>query len=71
MKEGTKKAKILEYMKSHYYITSMDAFTLFNETRLAAVVFELRKEGYSIRTDKETTKDGTPYAKYHLILPFE
>ena len=62
----TKKQKVYNFMKTHEFITSMDAFRLFNETRLAAVVWDLRKHGVLIRTEKVRTKDSTPYARYYL-----
>ncbi len=57
--------QVLEYLKEHGSITSMDAIVEFGCTRLAAKVFELRKQGYNIETIKEKGKRGY-YARYKL-----
>ena len=44
------KPRIINYMKLHGGITSMDAFKDLGETRLSARIFELRKLGYDIST---------------------
>lgn len=43
---------VLEYLKTHTGITSLDAFELFGITRLAAVIFDLRKTNYIVSVDK-------------------
>lgn len=64
-----KKTKI-EKVKEHLYkkgaITSMEAFRLYNATRLSAIVFCLRRKGMNIITETIHTKDGF-YGKYILI----
>lgn len=66
MKE-TKIKKVLEYLKSGNTITSMEAFRLFNVTRLSAIIFCLRKRGYTIASHAEYTADGARYARYELM----
>lgn len=44
------KLRIIDYMKLHKGITSMDAFTDLGITRLSARIKELRESGYSIDT---------------------
>lgn len=44
------KPRIIDYMKSHKSITSMDAFTDLGITRLSARIKELRESGYNIST---------------------
>lgn len=39
---------ILEYLETHEGISSMTAWEVFHITRLAAVIFKLRKMGYNI-----------------------
>lgn len=60
-------AEILKYLKKHKSITSMQAFEQFGVTRLAAIIFNLRKE-YDIDTlmMETTTRYGETcqYAKY-------
>lgn len=49
----------------------MEAFAKYGATRLSAIVFNLRKEGYLIKTTKVTRKnsDGNVcnYAEYSLM----
>lgn len=44
-------AEVLRYLKAGGRVTSMEAFTLWGITRLAARVFELRGRGEPIRSD--------------------
>lgn len=60
---------IVDYLKKNGSITSMEAWSNFHATRLAAVIFKLRALGYNIETE---TCDGIneygsyTYAKYIL-----
>lgn len=67
----TQQMKVLEYLKAGHTITNMDAFRLFNATRLSDIIFNLRRKGYDIATLKEKTKDGTVYARYELLTTEE
>lgn len=67
----TKSSEVLKHLKVKGSITSLEAFELYGATRLSAIIFELRKKGYNIKT-----KDGTcidryghrcNFAKYVLI----
>ena len=64
------KFRVLEHLKTHDGITSMEAFEKYGITRLAAVVFDLRELGHDIRTlDMEGQNrygEATRYAKYVL-----
>lgn len=71
MRQETKVMKVLEYLKAGHTITSMDAFRMFNATRLSDVIFKLRRKGYDIATLKEKTADGTVYARYELLTSEE
>ena len=51
-------------MRMNDGITSMDAFRL-GCTRLAARISDLRNDGYSIRSERET-KNKKTYVRYHL-----
>ena len=46
----TQKQMILEHLRKHKTLTSMEAFEQYGATRLAAVIFDLRKAGYDIDT---------------------
>jgi len=66
-----KKKKKTELVKQHLLkkksITSWDAITLYQETRLAAKIFNLRKSGWDIVTKDMVDKEGNRFAKYILI----
>ena len=55
-----KTKKVLEYLQTNGSITTLDAFLKFRATRLSAIIFNLRKYGYSIVSvpEKYTTEDG-------------
>lgn len=56
---------VLNYMRTHDYITSMDAFSKYNITRLSSLIFILRKEGYDI-TSTAVRKNRKNYVEYRL-----
>lgn len=66
---GSTKA-ILEYLQTHDYLTSMDAWNMWGVTRLASIIHYLRRAGYDIDTVRvqTTTRFGetTNYARYYL-----
>ena len=45
---GTHYTRLLEYLKKHKTITSLQAIRDLGNTRLSATIFELRKDGYTI-----------------------
>lgn len=49
-KQKTQWKDVLNHMETYGNITSMDAWSKYHITRLAAVVFVLRKRGYDIET---------------------
>lgn len=49
---GGNTGRILEHLKSKGSITSIEAFEKFGATRLSAVVFNLRKDGFAIKSEK-------------------
>lgn len=61
---------VIKFMKEHGSITSMDAIKNFGATRLSAIIFNLRKNGYDIETRMEVGKTRygktTEYARYIL-----
>lgn len=62
---------VLKHLCVNNSITTMEAFVNYHITRLAALIFNLRKEGYDIDTEIVNNKspDGsyTRYAKYSLV----
>ena len=63
-KKMTQKAACLDYLKKHGSITPLEALTAFHSFRLAAIICELRKEGYVIITKINEDKR---YAIYTLM----
>lgn len=62
----SQKSEILAYLKLHKAITSFEAFEMFHITRLASIIFRLRKEGHSIRT--EVCAGANEYGNYQYAL---
>jgi hypothetical protein len=60
----TQKQIVLKHLKRKR-ITSMEAFALYNITRLAAVIRDLRKEGKTITTEIKNNH-YSHYAVYKL-----
>ena len=60
----SQKQKVLKHMKENGKITSLEAFEKYRITRLAAVICELRKAGYQIKStwcESKTPENGTTY----------
>ena len=71
MKTRSQKKDVLEYLRTHGDISQMEAYRVFEApiTRLAAVICELRKDGYDIETVDWISQNcyGTKrYARYEL-----
>ena len=70
-KKMNKTEKILEHLRIHGSITSLEAIELYGATRLSAIIFSLRNRGIRINTidlpfvDRFGTK--STYGKYILI----
>ena len=64
-----KTQKVLNHLKNNGSITSIEAFSLYNATRLSAIIFSLRKR-YKIDMETKYTfdEDGRKvmYGVYHL-----
>ena len=48
MKKKTHAKQVLEYMKEHGSITSLEAIRAFGCTRLSGRIFDLKRRGYNI-----------------------
>lgn len=61
---------VLRFMREEGSITSMDAIREFGATRLSAIIFSLREQGYDIETHMEVGKNRyghtVEYARYVL-----
>lgn len=62
--------QVLRYMRDFGSITPMDAIREFTITRLGARIYDLRKAGYTIKTENVISKNRYGktiwYAKYSL-----
>ena len=62
---------ILEHLRVNGSITSLEAINMYGATRLADIIFKLRKRGFQIKTVNcvGKTRFGTTcnYAKYVLV----
>lgn len=70
MEKMTQEKAVLLHLKRHGSITSWDAITLFGATRLSAIIYNLRHDGWNIETTDLTVKNrygnSTTVAKYIL-----
>lgn len=67
----SQKTKVLNHLQNHRCITSMEAFAKYGVTRLSAIIFNLRKEDYLIKTTSVTRRNqegnSCTYAEYSLM----
>lgn len=66
----TQKEEVLEYLKNNKKITILEAIYQLEITRLSAIIYSLKKEGYNINTQMKLikSKNGrkTSVAEYIL-----
>ena len=71
MKKKTKHQKIKEHLESGKSITSWEAIELYNVTRLAAIIFNLKKDGMKIESKDYSGKNSygefVRYTKYKCL----
>ena len=63
--------RVLLYLEERGSITSYEAFTEFGVTRLSASIYQLRRRGYKILSEREESinRYGTTvwYVRYRLL----
>ena len=64
-KTNTGERQVLKHMLRHGTISSMEAFTLYGMTRLAARIYDLREQGHQIITTR-VTKNEKNFGVYSL-----
>lgn len=66
---------IIQYLRRNKSITSLQAFKLFNATRLSSIIYVLKERGFGIETEMTQGKNRyghvTSYAIYHLVKDLE
>lgn len=64
----TKKDKILKHLQLYDTITSWEAIQFYGVTRLSAIIFTLRKEGFDIESTRveftDRFGDTSNFARY-------
>lgn len=62
---------IIQYLRKKKSITSLQAFNLFNATRLSGIIYVLKERGFGIETELREVKNRyghiTRVAVYHLV----
>lgn len=68
---GKQQQRVLDYMNAFGSISSMEAFQDLGVTRLAAVIFELKRKGIAIRskTEARTNRFGEVkhFSRYSVV----
>ena len=71
MSKATQNTKVLNYMRQHGSITSLEAFADLSITRLSGRIYDLKQDGHIIKSSMEEhiNKAGekTRYARYSLV----
>lgn len=66
----TKTQAVLDWLKTHASISSMEAIQNFGATRLSAIIFNLKRKGYNIETVMCDGRDRfgrhVRFARYYL-----
>lgn len=67
----TQEQRILEYMKTHDGITTLQAYNDLGITRLSARIFDLRAAGHIISTERVSVmnryREQTNVTKYKVV----
>lgn len=63
---NSKQSLLVEYLKTHDSISSIEAFELFKITRLAASIYLLKNQGYNITVEYIANEKYGRYAIYRL-----
>jgi len=64
---STKIDQVANHLVRHKSITSWKAIELYRATRLADIIFNLKRQGWDISTTMRYEPDGTRYAVYRLV----
>ncbi len=58
------KEAILNHLKTHGSITQLQANRTYHASRLSAIIFNLRKEGHDIETQRVTSSVRNEYGNF-------
>lgn len=59
--------KILNHLKVAGHITPVEAATVYKARHLPSKIFEIKQEGYDVRTTMKKDLTGQRYASYTLF----
>ena len=62
----TQSEQILNHLKAGHSITPLEALDKFGVFRLGARVYDLKREGYDIRTERLALPSGKHVARYWM-----
>jgi len=62
----SQREQVIMHLDAWYSITPQEAISLYGIYRLAAIIFNLKKEGYKIKKDMHYTGRKRRYAEYYL-----
>lgn len=69
----SQKEKVLRHLKEVGSITPLDAMREYAIMRLSAIIFNLKDEGYDIKSEIETSKnrfgEKCKFSRYTLVTP--
>ena len=63
---NTQRAQIANYLMAGNHITPLEALNKFGSLRLSAVIFDLKKQGYKINSQKVKTESWKFVADYWI-----
>ena len=67
----TKVKQVLEHLRQYGTITSWQAIQQYGATRLAAIICDLRKRGYDIKTETRVEKDRNGNTCHYALYIFD
>lgn len=70
-KRITQRDRVIAYMKENGSISSLEAIREFGVTRLAAIICNMKKDGYEIGKMNETSRnrynESVTFARYYFV----
>lgn len=67
----THKKAVLQYLKDFGSVISMEAFRDLGITRLAAVIYDLKRDGFDIKSEEVVSKNRygkvVRFSKYYIV----
>lgn len=66
----TQRQLIINYLLNGKSINQWKAFNLFRASRLSAIIYSLKKQGYEFRTERHPSFNGkASFVEYYLVIP--